>query len=102
MNNKNNIKTGDQDSTLTVFLTFLRLGLTSFGGVWRGTSRAGAAVHIRGLPRICDEYPAEWNHRGIDLPAGDFRLVIFTGDRGAALLGFIAPHWRRTKRVAGR
>ncbi len=32
MNNQNEIKTADQSSILTVFLTFLRLGLTSFGG----------------------------------------------------------------------
>ena len=32
MNNTNNMKTTDQGSTLTVFLTFLRLGMTSFGG----------------------------------------------------------------------
>ena len=32
MNNQNEIKTVDQSSILTVFLTFLRLGLTSFGG----------------------------------------------------------------------
>ncbi len=32
MNDTNNIKTTDQGSVITVFLTFLRLGLTSFGG----------------------------------------------------------------------
>jgi chromate transporter len=32
MNDSNNIKTTDQASVITVFLTFLRLGLTSFGG----------------------------------------------------------------------
>lgn len=32
MNDTNNIKTIDQGSVITVFLTFLRLGLTSFGG----------------------------------------------------------------------
>jgi chromate transporter len=32
MNNKNKMQTTDQSSVITVFLTFLRLGLTSFGG----------------------------------------------------------------------
>jgi chromate transporter len=32
MNNTNNIESRDQSSVITVFLTFLRLGLTSFGG----------------------------------------------------------------------
>jgi chromate transporter len=32
VNNTDSVKTTDQDSVLTVFLTFLRLGLTSFGG----------------------------------------------------------------------